>query len=159
MGRPQHGWDSDTVVYYKINEDEFHKISLLDCDFFIRKASDPDNDVYDFREGFDIRLIDMNRTCKVTKGGQVVKYTAMVACGNYNGVIGFAKAKGPAIPVALQMVYLWLARTTTGMKAGRTVESILHLAGLKNVKSKVIGSKNPHNTVKAVFKALNVISN
>ncbi|XP_020218117.1 uncharacterized protein LOC109801455 [Cajanus cajan] len=142
-----------------------------------------------YRKGFDTRLIDMNRTCKVTKGGQVVKYTAMVACGNYNGVIGFAKAKGPAVPVALQKayekcfqnlhyverheehtiahavqtsykktkVYLWPARTTTGMKAGRTVESILHLAGLKNVKSKVIGSRNPHNTVKAVFKALNAI--
>nr|KYP69997.1 hypothetical protein KK1_009204 [Cajanus cajan] len=44
------GWDSDTVVDYKINEDEFHKITLLDCDFFIRKPPDPDNDVYDFRE-------------------------------------------------------------------------------------------------------------
>ncbi|KHN10235.1 30S ribosomal protein S5 [Glycine soja] len=142
-----------------------------------------------YRKGFDTRLIDMNRTCKVTKGGQVVKYTAMVACGNYNGVIGFAKAKGPAVPVALQKayekcfqnlhyverheehtiahavqtsykktkVYLWPAPTTTGMKAGRSVEAILHLAGLKNVKSKVIGSRNPHNTVKAVFKALNAI--
>ncbi|KAG2663300.1 hypothetical protein I3760_16G022400 [Carya illinoinensis] len=44
------GWDFETVVDYRINEDEFHKISLLDCDFFIRKPPDPDNDVYDFRE-------------------------------------------------------------------------------------------------------------
>ncbi|KAM7253364.1 hypothetical protein ACFE04_025982 [Oxalis oulophora] len=44
------GWDSETVVNYRINEDEFHKISLLHCDFFIRKPPDPDNDVYDFRE-------------------------------------------------------------------------------------------------------------
>ncbi|OMO50356.1 hypothetical protein CCACVL1_30491 [Corchorus capsularis] len=44
------GWDSDMVVDYRINEEEFHKISLLDCDFFIRKPPDPDNDVYDFRE-------------------------------------------------------------------------------------------------------------
>ncbi|XAR62847.1 hypothetical protein NMG60_11017744 [Bertholletia excelsa] len=44
------GWDSETVVDYKINEDEFHKICLFDCDFFIRKPPDPDNDVYDFRE-------------------------------------------------------------------------------------------------------------
>ncbi|XP_061362969.1 PLASTID TRANSCRIPTIONALLY ACTIVE protein 6, chloroplastic [Gastrolobium bilobum] len=44
------GWDSETVVDYRINEEEFHKISLLDCDFFIRKPPDPDNDVYDFRE-------------------------------------------------------------------------------------------------------------
>ncbi|MBA0738147.1 hypothetical protein Gogos_011552 [Gossypium gossypioides] len=44
------GWDSDMVVDYRINEEEFHKISLMDCDFFIRKPPDPDNDVYDFRE-------------------------------------------------------------------------------------------------------------
>ncbi|XP_061339345.1 small ribosomal subunit protein uS5m isoform X2 [Gastrolobium bilobum] len=142
-----------------------------------------------YRKGFDVTLIDMNRTCKVTKGGQVVKYTAIMACGNFNGVVGYAKAKGPAVPVALQKayekcfqnlhyverheehtiahavqtsykktkVYLWPAPTTTGMKAGRIVQIILHLAGFKNVKSKVVGSRNPHNTVKAVFKALNAI--
>ncbi|XP_071922174.1 uncharacterized protein [Coffea arabica] len=142
-----------------------------------------------YRKGFDVRLIDVNRTCKVTKGGQVVKYNAMLACGNYHGVVGFAKAKGPAIPIALQKayekcfqnlhyverheehtiahavqtsykktkVYLWPASTRTGMKAGRTVQTILNLAGFKNVKSKVVGSRNPHNTVKALFKALNAI--
>ncbi|PRQ44761.1 putative ribosomal protein S5 [Rosa chinensis] len=55
--------------------------------------------------GFDIRLIDVNRTCKVTKGGQVVKYTAILVCGNYHGVVGYAKAKGPAVPIALQKAY------------------------------------------------------
>lgn len=142
-----------------------------------------------YRKGFDVKLIDVNRTCKVTKGGQVVKYTAMLACGNYHGVVGFSKAKGPAIPIALQKayekcfqnlhyverheehtiahavqtsykktkVYLWPASTRTGMKAGRTVLTILNLAGFKNVKSKVVGSRNPHNTVKALFKALNAI--
>lgn len=34
----------------------------------------------------------------------MVKYTAIIACGNYNGVVGYAKAKGPAIPIALQKV-------------------------------------------------------
>nr|XP_023917162.1 uncharacterized protein LOC112028713 [Quercus suber] len=59
-----------------------------------------------YRKGFDVKLIDVNRTCKVTKGGQVVKYTAILACGNYHGLVGFAKAKGPAIPIALQKVFL-----------------------------------------------------
>ncbi|KAJ0539281.1 putative ribosomal protein S5 [Helianthus annuus] len=110
-----------------------------------------------FRKGFDVKLIDVNRTCKVTKGGQLVKYTVMVACGNYHGVIGFAKAKGPAVPTACQKVYLWPGPTQGGMKAGRTVQTILNLAGFKNVKSKVVGSRNPHNTVKALFKGLNAI--
>lgn len=34
----------------------------------------------------------------------MTKYTAILACGNYQGVVGFAKAKGPSIPVALQKV-------------------------------------------------------
>lgn len=142
-----------------------------------------------YRKGFDVKPIDLNRTCKVTKGGQVIKYTAIVACGNYHGVIGFAKAKGPSAPIAYQKamekcfqnlhyverheehtiahavqtsykktkVYLWPAPTRTGMKAGKTVQVILNLAGFKNIKSKVIGSRNPHNTVKAVFQALNAI--
>ncbi|KAL4326176.1 hypothetical protein GQ457_11G014490 [Hibiscus cannabinus] len=142
-----------------------------------------------YRKGFDVRLIDVNRTCKVTKGGQVVKYTVLMACGNFHGVVGYAKAKAEAVPIAMQRahekcfqnlhyierheehtiahaiqtsykktkVYLWPAPTTTGMRAGRTVENILLLAGFKNIKSKVIGSRNPHNTVKAVFKALNAV--
>ncbi|GAB2215943.1 hypothetical protein Droror1_Dr00023706 [Drosera rotundifolia] len=31
-----------------------------------------------YRKGFDVRLIDVNRTCKVTKGGQMIKYTARI---------------------------------------------------------------------------------
>ncbi|KAL2608894.1 hypothetical protein R1flu_027467 [Riccia fluitans] len=42
--------EEETVVDWKINEDEFHKLSLFTCDFFIRKVSDPDDDVFDFRE-------------------------------------------------------------------------------------------------------------
>ncbi|KAL2330557.1 hypothetical protein Fmac_018138 [Flemingia macrophylla] len=71
---------------------------------------DSDNDVYDFREGFDTRLIDMNRTCKVTKVFDKSVLSAVLSlfsCGNYNGVIGFTKAKGPAVPVALQKLAEW----------------------------------------------------
>lgn len=44
------GVEEERVVDYKIDEDEFHKLSLYDCDFFIRKVPDQDNDVFDFRE-------------------------------------------------------------------------------------------------------------
>lgn len=142
-----------------------------------------------YRIGFDEKMIDVNRTVKVTKGGQLKSYTAIVACGNYHGVIGFAKAKASTINVAIQKarekcfqnlhyverheehtiahaiqasykktkVYLWPGPTQSGMSAGRHVQTILHLAGFRNVKSKVVGSRNPHNTVKALFKALNAI--
>ncbi|KAF6154749.1 hypothetical protein GIB67_032361 [Kingdonia uniflora] len=142
-----------------------------------------------YRKGFDVKLINFNRTCKVTKGGRVTKYSATVVCGNYHGVVGFAKAKGPTVPIALQKayekvfqnlhyvdrheehtiahavqtsykkskIYLWPASTRSGMIAGKHVQTILLLAGFKNIKSKVIGSRNPYNTVKAVFKALAAI--
>ncbi|KAI5672160.1 hypothetical protein M9H77_12524 [Catharanthus roseus] len=55
-------------------------------------------------QSFDVKLIDVNKTCKVTKGGPVMKYAAMLVYGNYHGVVGYAKAKGPAIPIALQKV-------------------------------------------------------
>ncbi|XP_057814407.1 PLASTID TRANSCRIPTIONALLY ACTIVE protein 6, chloroplastic isoform X2 [Cryptomeria japonica] len=44
------GWKSEMLVPHTINQNEFHKIHLLDCDFFIRKVPDPDDDVFDFRE-------------------------------------------------------------------------------------------------------------
>lgn len=199
--------EKDTILLEKLNELDKkleQKLAELDHTFGrkgrlleeeIRDLAEERNSLTEqkrkplYRKGFDVKLIDVNRTCKVTKGGQVIKYTAMLACGNYQGVVGFAKAKGPAVPVALQKayekcfqnlhyierheehtiahaiqtsykktkVYLWPASTQTGMKAGRTVLTILSLAGFKNVKSKVVGSRNPHNTVKAVFKALNAI--
>lgn len=43
----------------------------------------------------------------------MIKYTAILACGNYHGVVGFAKAKGPAVPIALQKVNYWLIAVRT----------------------------------------------
>jgi small subunit ribosomal protein S5 len=42
----------------------------------------------------------------------------------------------------------------TGVIAGTTVRSVLDAAGYHNVLTKVIGSNNPHNVVKAVVNAL-----
>ncbi|PWA87083.1 ribosomal protein S5 family protein [Artemisia annua] len=142
-----------------------------------------------FRKGFDVKLIDLHKTTKVTKGGRRVKFSVMVVCGNFHGVIGFAKAKDDNISKACHKahakcfqnlhyverhedhtiahaiqasykktkVYLWPGPTQGGMKASNTVQTILNLAGLKNVKSKIVGPRQPHNTVKAVFQGLNAI--
>lgn len=143
-----------------------------------------------YRKGFDVKVIDVNRTCKVTKGGQIAKFTALLATGNYHGVVGFAKARGPTAKIAIQRayekcfqdlhymeryedhtiahaiqakyektkIYLWPGPMRSGMSAaGRTVETVLYLAGFSNVKSKIIGSRNPLNVIKALFIALNAI--
>ena len=45
------------------------------------------------------------------------------------------------------------ARTGTGVIAGGAIRSVMDLAGVKNVISKMIGSSNKVNNIKAVFKA------
>ncbi len=45
------------------------------------------------------------------------------------------------------------ARSGTGVIAGGAVRSVMELAGVKNIISKMIGSSNKVNNIKAVFKA------
>ena len=45
------------------------------------------------------------------------------------------------------------ARTGTGVIAGGAIRSVMDLAGVKNVVSKMMGSSNKVNNIKAVFKA------
>jgi len=45
----------------------------------------------------------------------------------------------------------------TGIIAGLSVRAVLELAGVFDVLTKVYGSKNPINVVKATFKALNLL--
>lgn len=141
------------------------------------------------KPGFTMKVVDVNRTCKVTKGGGILNFTALVICGNGDGVAGYGKGKSAEVSAAVDKayaralrnlhyferfdghtifhekhskygqtkVYLWPALTGAGMRASHTVGGILRLAGFKNVKSKVVGSRHPHNTVKAVFQALSEI--
>lgn len=44
------GWSQLGKVDYLIDESQFHKISLHECDFFIKIAADRDQNVYDFTE-------------------------------------------------------------------------------------------------------------
>ena len=51
-------------------------------------------------------------------------------------------------------VFMKPARPGTGIIAGSTVRTVLELAGVRDVLTKVYGSTNPVNLVKAVFEAL-----
>src|ERR1700748_356562 len=42
----------------------------------------------------------------------------------------------------------------TGVIAGKTVRAVMNAAGVQNVLTKSLGTKNPHNVIKATFDAL-----
>ena len=52
------------------------------------------------------------------------------------------------------IVFLKPASAGTGVIAGGAVRQLLHLAGVKNVLSKIYGSRNKYNTLMATFNAL-----
>lgn len=54
-------------------------------------------------------------------------------------------------------ILLMPAPKGTGLKAGGAVRSVLELAGVPNAVSKIMGSSNKINTVKATFKALHML--
>ena len=56
------------------------------------------------------RVIDVNRTCKVTKGGGLMNFTALVVVGNGDGVVGFATGKGKDVSLAVEKAYARASR-------------------------------------------------
>lgn len=72
-------------------------------------------------DGYQEKLVSVNRTAKVVKGGRVFGFAVLVVVGNGNGKIGYGRGKAREVPIAIQkameqarknMVYIPLAGTT-----------------------------------------------
>ena len=129
------------------------------------------------------KVVTINRVSKTVKGGRTMRFSALVVVGDGNGHVGCGMGKAAEIPDAIRKgkeaamkniikvemndvdsiyhgvtgeygsasVLLMPAPEGTGIIAARAV---LELAGIRNIRTKSLGSNNKRNVVSATIEGL-----
>ncbi|MBA4147394.1 MAG: 30S ribosomal protein S5 [Verrucomicrobia bacterium] len=131
------------------------------------------------------KVVFINRSSKVVKGGRRFSFSALIVAGDKRGRVGVGLGKGGEVSDAIRkgseiakntMVNIALKDATiphevystycgakillrpaspgTGIIAGKTVRAVIESAGVKDILTKSLGSKNAANVVKATLKGL-----
>ena len=110
-------------------------------------------------EGLELeeRVVAINRVTKVVKGGRNFRFSALVVVGDGNGHVGVGIGKALEVPEAIRkgvqdakkhVIRVPLVNTTIPVRA------VCELAGIKDVRSKSLGTTNARNIVNATMEGL-----
>ena len=128
------------------------------------------------------KVVSIKRVTKVVKGGRNFRFTALVVVGDGNGHVGAGLGKAAEIPEAIRKgkedamkKLVTVARDENGSithdfvgkfgsaemllkrapeGTGGPARAVIELAGIKNIRTKCMGSRNKQNVVLATIEGL-----
>ena len=115
------------------------------------------------------KVVSIKRVTKVVKGGRNMRFTALVVVGDGNGHVGAGLGKAAEIPEAIRkgkedamkkLIKVTLDENDsithegTGVIAGGPARAVIEMAGIKNIRTKSLGSNNKQNVVLATIEGL-----
>lgn len=140
-------------------------------------------------DGFEEKIVQVNRVSKKTKGGNKIGFSVLAVVGDGKGKVGVGLGKAPDVSSAIKKgvlvakkhlvevpivngtipfefniklgaakVLLKPAPPGSGVIAGGAVRSVVTAAGIHNISSKVLGTKNQASNVYATIEALRLLS-
>ena len=123
------------------------------------------------------KLVSIKRVTKVVKGGRNMRFTALVVVGDGNGHVGAGLGKATEIPEAIRkakedamkkMISVSLDENASVthdvigkfgsasvlLKKAPEGTAVIEMAGIKNIRTKSLGSNNKQNVVLATIEGL-----
>ena len=136
-------------------------------------------------DGFEEKIVQVNRVSKKTKGGNKIGFSVLAVVGDKKGKVGVGLGKAADVAASIKKgvavakkhiievsikngtipfeytiklgaakVLLKPAPPGSGVIAGGAVRSVVAAAGIQNISSKVLGTKNQASNVYATIEAL-----